>query len=224
MYELKQAFKKGFQKEAQGAAVKKYAPYVGLAGGGALAGFGTKEIVDHAEELDEAIDKARDLLENGDSDGNYEIPDEAETGRKIKRLTTEEEINESDPEPLKDLDPYDPFFYKGDDDTDYIIGAEDIPEVAAQHEVGHAHEGHEVPGFLTTLKARFHRPTWEEEVMEREREAWEHVPDSEEKEEFMDAALKTYDKNFHTTRGSAALLGGTALGLGSGAALARRLR
>lgn len=82
---------------------------------------------------------------------------------------------------------------------DYIIVPPQLNPRVTEHELGHIRDiaaGHDRPGVLKSLIGMFWKPTYEKEVMGRERRAWEYAKPTP----LAEKAVKTYERGFHTRR------------------------
>lgn len=128
------------------------------------------------------------------------------------------------------------FAFPGKGNHDYVISSPKANPVVLDHEIGHIKDFKTMRGggsldhmkkqdrsILRGLGRMFSKRIFEKDIVQREERAWANV-DSEDKKKIEQAALDTYRKGFHYTRGKfVGGLGGSAVGSVLGMQLGRRL-
>jgi len=86
------------------------------------------------------------------------------------------------------------------EDKDYVIIPTKANPRVVEHEVGHlqdfARKIEESPGIIQRLLGLVWKPTYDKQVMDRERRAWTYA----EKTPMREQALKSYERGFHQLR------------------------
>lgn len=120
------------------------------------------------------------------------------------------------------------------DAFDAIISSKKINPIVIEHELGHIKDFRSLKkegvkptewyggqGFGRGLMRGLSKDVFDEDVIEKEKNAWKHVAESDAKTRMMTPAMNTYHQGFHINRGAVAgaLAGGSAAALAAMALL-----